>query len=171
MTAPRASLLAAACAVLLVASCAPNPTPYGSAATLKGYGYGEQQIEQNRFRVTFAGNADTPRNEVETYLLFRAAEITKANGYDHFIIATEDTEPTTRYRGTYDGFGGYGSFGYWRGGPFIGAGATYGDAYPVTRYTSFADIVLMRGPKDPANTRAFSADEVLSKIGPTLRRP
>jgi hypothetical protein len=41
-------------------------------------GYSEQQIENNRFRVQFAGNSLTDRKTVETYLLYRAAELTKA---------------------------------------------------------------------------------------------
>lgn len=169
---PRLKLgLALTALSAVLAACAPNPTPYGAAQGRYGYGFGEQQIEQNRFRVTFSGNSDTPRSVVENYLLYRAAEITKAQGYDYFVVANDDTEPNTRYRGYSDGFGGYGSFGYWRGGPFFGVGASYGDAYPVTRYTSYADIVLMRGAKDPTNVRAFTASEVLARIGPTLVRP
>jgi hypothetical protein len=39
-------------------------------------GYSDQQIESNRFRVSFAGNSLTARETVERYLLYRAAELT-----------------------------------------------------------------------------------------------
>ena len=50
-------------------------------------GFSEQQIEDNRYPVQFAGNCLTDRKTVETYLLYRAAELTRQNGYDHFRVA------------------------------------------------------------------------------------
>ena len=69
--------------VLLLAGCA-VPTPYQPAT--KGYGYSEQQLESNRYRVTFSGNSVTPRDTVQNYLLYRAAEVTRESGHDYFTV-------------------------------------------------------------------------------------
>lgn len=150
-----------------IASCAPNPTPYQPAAQGSGYGYGEQQLEANRFRITFSGNADTPRPAVENALLYRAAEVTKQRGYDYFIVVGQDTEPSTRYWSTFDNFGGFGGWGYGRG-VGLGVGVGSGSSIPVTHYTAYADIVLMKGAKPQNEPRAYSADDILKTVGPTL---
>lgn len=165
----QGTLAAAAFVTATIVSCAPNPTPYQPAQGHSGYGFSEQQIEENRFRVSFAGNSQTPRNVVENYLLVRAAELTKARGYNYFILAKQDVEPTTRYWSSFDSFGGYGY--YYHSWPYFGMGADYGTSYPITRYTAYADIVLARGPKNAEDIKSFSADDVLAKLGPTMGQP
>ena len=83
---------------LLLAACAGKPTPYQQAQG--GYGYSEQRIEENRYRVSFAGNSATSRQTVEDYLLYRAAELTVQNGHDWFEVAARDTVQE------YAGYGG-----------------------------------------------------------------
>ena len=151
-----------------LAGCAAHPTPYQAAATGGGYGYGEQQVEANRFRVTFTGNSDTPRQWVENGLLYRAAEITKMNGFDYFIEVTRETEPVTRYRTTYDDFDS--GFGFHHRHFGFGYGTSYGDTYAITRYTAYADVVMMKGKKDPNDVKAYGADDVLQKLSPALYR-
>ena len=58
MAGPIASQLVVALGLLL-AACAANPTPYQAAQG--GFGYSQQQTEENRYRVTFAGNSATSR--------------------------------------------------------------------------------------------------------------
>src|SRR3546814_14353968 len=65
-----------------------------------------RSIENNRFRINFAGNSDTPKQTVETYLLFRAAELTLKSGYDYFVFASDSTDASTRYLQSFDGFYG-----------------------------------------------------------------
>jgi len=55
-------------------------------------GFWDYRIEDNRFRVNFAGNSMTSREAVERYLLFRAAELTLQQGYDWFEMADRATE-------------------------------------------------------------------------------
>ena len=91
----RLAFTAIATAALL-AGCA-TPTPYqplGAPSGIRG-GFSEQQIEQNRFRVTFAGNQFTSRQRVENYLLFRAAELTTQHGFDSFTMVDRDTDRRT----------------------------------------------------------------------------
>ena len=55
-------------------------------------GYTDRALTQNRYRVTFTGNTVTPRETVESYLLLRAAEVTRAAGYSHFMFDTRNTQ-------------------------------------------------------------------------------
>ena len=74
----RASALLSGLVLLgMLAGCA-QPTPYQPAT--EGYGHSEQQIEDNRYRVSFAGNDLTPADTVQNYLLYRAAELTLGKG-------------------------------------------------------------------------------------------
>ena len=60
----RLALLAPALlATSLVAGCT-QPTPYAPA--VDGKGYKEQQLENDRYRVSFTGNSATPRETVTT---------------------------------------------------------------------------------------------------------
>lgn len=106
----------AACAVL--AACA-TATPYQPAVNSNG-GYENQQIESNRWAISFSGNSLTDRQTVESYLLYRAAELTKQNGYDNFEIVTRETDARTRFISTgfsspffynFSGFGAHSGFG------------------------------------------------------------
>ena len=90
-------LATAASAALLVGACA-TETTY-RPATGQGFsrtGYTDRQVEQNRFMVSFAGNSSTPRDTVERYLLFRAAEITLQDGGDYFVMVNRDTDLQSR---------------------------------------------------------------------------
>ncbi len=100
-------LIAASAAIL--AACA-TATPYQAASEKSYDGYSSQQIENNRFNVSFAGNSLTDKETVETYLLHRAAELAVENGYDYFSVANEDTERNTRIVSTPSYYGsGFGS--------------------------------------------------------------
>ncbi|MEG3180505.1 CC0125/CC1285 family lipoprotein [Sphingomonas sp. LT1P40] len=186
---PRRSRVAAVAFALasasVLASCA-TPTAYQPAAGIgmSRTGYWDEQIEADRFRVTFAGNSLTSRETVERYLLFRAAQLTVERGFDYFILSDRDTEKKTR---TYvdrpfsaGAWGGWGpSWRYyrprygWRGwSPF------YGDPFwdndidvrTVDRYEASAELVVGRGRK-PDNVRAFTAREVIQNLGPSIVAP
>src|SRR5688572_16406254 len=97
MSRTLATWLAPALCALVLAACA-TPTPYQpnvQGQSTSG-GYSDARIEENRFRVTFSGNSLTSRETVETYLLYRAAELTLSSGYDYFIIADRQTDRSTR---------------------------------------------------------------------------
>ena len=163
-------------AALLLAACA-TATPYGPAAEGGGYGFSEQQIEQNRFRITFRGNSVTSRETVENALLFRAAELTVQQGFDHFIVVENETEARRSYRGTaYPAF--YGRYGYghpfhrpFHGFPYYAYGFGWGypyDSYTreITRYSAVAFVTMHEGPKPGDNPQAFDAREVMDNLRP-----
>ncbi|MGE0253066.1 MAG: hypothetical protein AB7N54_00600 [Alphaproteobacteria bacterium] len=156
---------AIAFAVLLtLAACGGGPTPYQQET--EGYGYSQQQIEGNRYRVSFSGNSYTQRGTVENYALYRAAEIALAQDGDHFVVVSRDTEANTSYNfpGGLGGsvFGGTGGVG-------VGVG-TGGLASPVTRYIAYMDIVVYRGPKPADDPNSYDSREVVARLGPTLQR-
>ncbi|MHA6719479.1 CC0125/CC1285 family lipoprotein [Sphingomonas sp. RS6] len=190
LTSKRRRLVAlglAAAGSLSLASCM-TATPYQPAMG-NGYarnGYSDEQIEDNRFRVSFAGNSLTSRETVERYLLYRAAELTLQNGYDYFILSDRETEKKTQTYAT-PGLGGAGPWGFWNpywryysprwgwrtwdpfwGDPFFDRNV---DIRTVDRYEAIAEIVMGKGPKPADNLRAFDAREVQTRLGPKIQAP
>ena len=157
---------------LLAASCA-SQTPYAPADNGK-LGYSEQQIEGNRYQVSFAGNSLTERQTVEAYLLYRAAELTLASGYDYFVVVEQDTEKSTTYRSTIYGYPfRHHFFTSWYGypyDPFYDGFATE-TTRPIDRYRAVAEIVMYKGEKPADDPAAFSARDVIEHLGPTIQRP
>lgn len=100
----------------LLAACA-TATPYQPASEPGAFnGFSEQMIEDDRVRISFAGNSLTKRDTVENYLLYRAAEKAVERGYDWFELQERDTEAKSRLRATpgigsgYDPYFGYSFF-------------------------------------------------------------
>jgi hypothetical protein len=121
-------------AILLVA-CA-TATPYQPASEPGAFdGFSQQMIENDRARISFAGNSLTERDTVENYLLYRAAETALEKGYDWFALQERDTEEKTRVRvspgagaGFYDPYFGY---SFYR--PRFG----WSSAYRFSRFNGF----------------------------------
>jgi hypothetical protein len=175
-------LLAAAAVAALggaLAACE-TATPYQPLqpnAAASG-GYSDVKLEQDRWRVTFQGNSLTARDTVETYLLYRAAELTVGQGYDWFETVDRQTDKHTQ---TYvDDFGwrpywryyGYG-FGWrswdpWWGGPFW---ADDIDVRTVEKYEASAEIIMGHGQKPADEKHAFDAREVLKNLADHVVRP
>lgn len=169
-------------AVLALTACA-TATPYQPLGTRgTSGGFAEQRIEANRYRVLFVGNDYTSRQRVENYLLFRAAELTVANGYDGFTIVRRDTERDVDTRVT--GGSGFGPYPYWR--PYWRYRGYYGwrqwdpwygdpfwadriDVRTVESYEAMAEIVMFRGRR--ADVQSFDARQVIGNLRPTIVIP
>lgn len=180
---PIKSALAAAAAVLTLSACA-TATPYQAAGVggARG-GYADQRLENNRYRVNFAGNSVTSREQVEMGLLLRAAELTAEAGYDWFSTVQRATDRDTRFQATPDPFyrSRYGP--YW--GPswryhHRGAWSRWNDPFwgrpdfdvrQIDRYEATAEIILGRGPKPASDANAFDAREVIQNLAPRVIRP
>jgi len=162
-------------AAALLAACA-TATPYQAGAP-NAYGFQEQQIENNRLRITFRGNTLTDRETVETYLLYRAAELTLERGHDYFIVANRDTEEHSRLQGSGVRSPRF-AFDYWyfsnrRGwspwyDPFWDEPTSYRE---VTRYEAVAEIAMFSGPKPADDANAFDAREVQTNLQGRVVRP
>lgn len=162
---------------LLALTACTHPTPY--QAEQDGQGFSDRAIEDDRFRVTFAGNFLTTRETVEDYLLFRAAEVTLQRGYDYFLVVEKDTErKTTAFTHFFDKDYPHSVYGYSRGdilydGYFDRFGPSYvlGATRERHRYTAFAEIQLRRGEKPDDDPDAYGAREVRDRLGPRINTP
>jgi hypothetical protein len=175
-----------ALALALGLSACETATPYqplAQGSKVSG-GFSDQKLEANRFRVTFAGNTLTGRQTVEDYLLYRAAELTIAQGYDWFTAVDRHTstdkhtyvEPIGPYGGWrpyWRWYGGYGSRHWrgwdpWWGDPFW---ADSVDVQQVEKFEASAEILLGKGPKPEGDPKAFDARAVMTNLGPKIVRP
>ena len=172
-------------AVALLASCVTGPE-YKPRAEGESVGYTDLQLSPTRYRVTYSGNSSIRRENVENYLLRRAAELTLAAGYSHFAFDQRDTEARTYYRETFSSFDpafGYPYFGprafYWSSWPYYppyGAFGPYGHGYggygfgndlrPVTSYSAYSEIVMLTTEQTAGNPDAIDAQFILRQLTP-----
>lgn len=57
------------------------------SARFVGLRFSEKRIEDNRKEVSFPESSLTERERVENSLLYRAAELSLSNVFDHFVVA------------------------------------------------------------------------------------
>lgn len=158
----------------LLAGCM-TPTPYGPRIEGQATGYTDRALAQNRYRVTFTGNTATPRETVETYLLLRAAEVTRAAGATNFMFDTRNTRANTSVQTVpygpdpYPPFWGRRHFGYWGGWGF-----PYDPGMDVvvrTNFEAYAEIILLTPDQAAKEPRALNAADVIARIGPEAAPP
>lgn len=186
------AFMAIALSPLMLAGCM-TATPYqpyipeGGPGTHGGFS--EQQLAPDRFVVRFHGNEMAPRERVEGYLLYRAAELTLQRGYDWFLPVTRHTEHDVKtyvrpdsfyspwygypywrpYWGYYRGGGfGWGYWDPWMGGPFWHNTV---DVQTVEAFEATAEIIMNKGPIPMDEPSAMDARAVLAKLAPTIELP
>jgi len=162
-------------AVVMLIGCA---TRYQKAGATGGYS--DAQIDANTFLVEFRGNGNTSRQTVETYLLYRCAEVTIGAGYDFFVIVvggvdTKETLSTTTTQGSYSSStSGIAT----RSGSnvIIANTATTGTYTPpethtstITRHRGSVRIKGFKGEKPADNPNAYDARETMKYIGPSIK--
>jgi hypothetical protein len=173
-------VLLALTAALALSACA-TATPYGPAGQGSRYGYSDMRIDENRFRVSFAGNSVTTRDQVEMSLLLRAAEVTLESGHDWFATVNRVTDRDVRYSASPDPFYRdrywpyWGpSWAYYRRGYWSAWRDPFGpdlDIREIDRYEASAEIVVGSGAKPAGDPNAFDAREVIQNLGPRVPRP
>ena len=177
-------------ASLALAACE-TATPYQplAASNATTGGFSDQKLENDRARVTFKGNSLTSRETVETYLLYRSAELTVQQGYDSFEMVDRHTDRDRRTYYDPDPFYGRPGYawGYWRpywrfhgrgrawrtwdpfwGDPFWGDDF---DVQTIEQFEATAEIVMHHGPKPAGEAKAFDARAVMDNLGPKILRP
>ena len=155
-----------AASIVLAVACAGCATVTPYQPVQRGEGYSEQKLEDNRFRVRFAGNRLTPKETVQNYLLFRAAEITLQNGHDYFVTLEQETDKeTTQYQTISFGTG----FGRWYWYPFGTVGVATTRA--ATEFVAEAHILTFAGEKPANEPGAFDARQIVNNLGPRIVRP
>ena len=156
--------------ITLLASCATKYHPNGYTG-----GFSETRVDSNTFTVHFRGNGYTGRDTVETYLMYRCAELTTTSGYDYFVIVGGNTDakqgvintPGTYSATTTGSATAYGNTAY---GSATTTG-TYlpGQAIQVTRYGATATIKMFKGEKPAENPSAYNAREVIGYLATQIR--
>jgi hypothetical protein len=158
---------AVACLALAVLGGCATATPY--QAQKGGYGYAEQKLESDRYRVSFRGNSATSLETVQNYLMVRAAELTLAQQGDYFIVLSTQTEGTQSGNAPTVGVG----LGGFRFGSHGGVSIGFGGSTEVdkTAYYASAEIRIFAGAKPADQPAAFDARELMANLGPLLQRP
>lgn len=146
-----------------------SPSAYAPQTSPRSEGYADKQLASNRFRVSFHGNSATSREQVEDYLLRRAAEVTLKAGYSWFAFEHRDTRAKTRYYTDFQGWPGWGGYGwYWRSWDWDWGTA---ESRPVTDYSAYAEIVLLTDDQARNEPRALKALDVLAHLAPQPAAP
>lgn len=151
---------------LTVSACA-SLAPYGPQRSAGGQGFSEQQIESNRFRVTYNGvGAPGP---VADLALLRAAELTQQQGYDWFEVTQRWIDGRADSAGGVSpsvgvGFGsssGSGRYGGWSSSG-VGVGVGLNFSGPSATSTTL-EIVMGRGDR-PDRPNAYDARSVQDSL-------
>ena len=150
---PLGTTIATVATVAVLCGCAspPDYRPLGAS----GVGYTDQALSANRYMVAVSGSRAIPRDEVQRYLLRRAAEVTLRAGYTHFTIGAEDIDAQTSYY-----FGG----DTFLHGPDYARRAGLWPEYPnvpETRYRAMAEIAMLRPDEATGNPQAIEARSLL----------
>lgn len=169
--------LGLALAGFVLAGCA-HPTPYAPRLEGQQTGYTDRELAPGRYRVTFSGNTVTPRDTVESYLLLRAAEVTKAAGGTWFEFDTRNTKAQTSYQTIAPPpdpwFGPWYGRGFYRPPYWGGWGFAYEPSVDVvtrTKYDAYAEIVMLTPEQARSEPRAINADAVIQHLGPDAVPP
>jgi hypothetical protein len=152
--------------LMLLAACA-HPAAFAPRGPGQRTGYTDRQLAPNRWRVTFTGNSVTPREQVETDLLLRAAQVSLAAGYKHFLFDSRDTQAKTDVTALAEPGPGWGrgwrfhpGFGYDPFGPDV-------DIITTTSYQAYAEIVVLNDDQASHEPRAVDAQAVVQNLTPS----
>ena len=167
---PVKEVLVAVLAVSLL-GCSTTTAPEYRARIPGGLvGYSDLQLTPNRYRVSFSGSTASTRDDVERYLLRRAAEVTLQTGHTHFVLADRDTERDTSYYGDnylngphyyyYPYRSWYGNYPYWAD-----------NGWSSTTYSAYADVVMMDPEEAARNPQAIDALSLLQRLQPAPALP
>jgi len=160
-----------------LSGCATGPAAYGPAQG-SGLGFASQQIESDRFHVSFTGrNADEARN----LALLRAAELTKGAGFSHFRVIgsgvdhqSKSGSPVSTSVGV--GVGSGSRRGYYGGGSRTNVGVgiginDLGRALQGKKVTVGMEIILLNAMSDLGDDLAdnvYEADSLIKSVRPTV---
>ncbi len=147
---PFKLLRVAALAVLGLSACA---TPYGKEG-LTG-GYSEKQLSPDIWRVTFGGNGFTTQETVQTFWLYRSANLTLEQGFQGFKILSDMRFSAAEANSNI----------------CHGSAPVYVPIYTGGGPTGFnmsGDIQLLKAPVDHKPPKVFDAQRLKDEIEPYI---
>ena len=176
----RAASVLCGASFLMLCGCATTTATvpaYRPQASDKGAGYADERIDATRYRVSFSGDTETTRAQVEDYLLRRAAEITVRAGYKYFVFDNRSIETDTNFYRTTDSWDPTTGLAFGLGRRYPGRSEHFAkgsipafwsekEAVPITHYTARSEIVVL--PPDQVGTHlgALAAREILRYLSP-----
>ena len=170
--------LAAGLCLIALAACETLPTPYEPAGEEGGFGLSEAQIDGETWRISFAGNEYTTREQVENSVLYRAAEIADDAGADGFLVLKEELESDLIYeRRGYRQFAhpyfGFRSFGrrYDGFGSFASRRVFPYRTRQTTNYTASVRVRLFSGEPPEGLGTPYDATALLKSLRPAIAPP
>lgn len=160
---------------MLLAGCSTGPSEplYSPLSSTANFGYSEQQLSNNSYRVTYIAprrTAFTPYagsepqrtqmlNLTNDMALMRAAELAKANGHSTFRVTQRDNDVNID-RQYYDGFCG----GPWRRPYYYSPAYRCGpDGYTYSRASSTFTVEFGHKPGE----EHYVTDDVLARLAQT----
>jgi len=154
-----------------------NAPTHRPQASDESAGYADQQINATRYRVSFAGDNQTSRGQVEDFLLRRAAEITVRAGYNYFAFDNRSIETDTNLYRTNDNWDPVNGLAFGLGRRYPGRAEHFAkgstpafwsekEAVPITRYTARSDVVLLPSDQLAMHPDALAAREILRYLSP-----
>lgn len=183
----KALILTLTAVIALGGGAGAAATLYQSKAAGAGVGYAQQQLDDARWLVKFVGDGEASRDTVETYLMYRAAELTLKKGGDWFeasdaVSALKQAGPA---RGRPEN--GQGKLDYrWGWRPhwhFFQPGEIKSKNGPSEdgpirgrfselnrRYVASTEINIGKGPQ-PEGRRVFDARQLIAELNPKIVRP
>ena len=156
-------LLAASLLAGCVTSTVPDYRPRLPGGTV---GYSDLQLSPNLYRVSFSGSTASTRDDVERYLLRRAAEVTLASGYTHFVLSGRDTERDTYSYGNNSFYGPYSYYypyrsWYWD--------YPYGpNGWQTVTYSAYSDVRMLTAEEARRFPDAIEALGLLQRLQPPV---
>lgn len=161
-------------ALALFVGCAPlGPTPYQPADPV--YGYAEQPREKGLIEVRFTGEPGTP---FEFYTLYRAAELTVAQGNNGFEILSSSMEmgvrktpaPSLRPRIRYPSHTQDRGIFFYESRPSQLRGGI-GEQWDEFAYTTFLIFRPFTSPSFPEGPLHYDARNILNWLDRIIVRP
>ena len=152
---------------------------YRPQASAEGAGYSDEKIDATRYRVSFSGDNETTRGQVEDYLLRRAAEITVRAGYNYFAFDNRSLETDTNLYRTTDNWDPMSGLAFGLGRRYPGRSEHFAkgsvpafwsekEAVPITRYTARSEIVMLPPDQIATHPGALAAREILRYLSPEV---
>lgn len=164
-------------AAAMLAACASQPD-YRPASAAGGEGYSSQQIESNRYRVSYTGDEHQSAQTVRDYALLRAAELTMEEGGDWFEVLRSETAGDTETRTRFENRGFETRTAYrtdcgllgctTRAEPVTTFGGTDRVEETQTVFDHSMEIVIHEGEKPAGNPAAYHAAETAANLRASL---
>jgi len=149
----------------LLVACA---TPYGPKGLLGGFS--DVRIDDNTFSVNVEANGYTSQQTASLQALYRAAELTAQNGFDHFVVVDGANTaqsgamvmPSTSSSNTKIGMAGNTAYAK--------TTTTYAPTVmmPIFFPNATLTIKTFKGAKPEGDPNAYDARAVMANLGPEL---